>query len=79
MHGYTKCQVEQFKSAQVSQKTTGNTSTQDLNNMVHGNIIKKFTVTVSNIDTEEKIFGPNLDSLRGKTVQNKPEKLVPTI
>ena len=42
--------------------------------MVHGNLVKNFTITVSNINTTEQIFGPGIASLKRK-LRRKPEQV----
>jgi hypothetical protein len=44
--------------------------------MVSSNVIKNCPITVSNVTNARNIFGPNLASVRGKTVQWTPALVV---
>ena len=41
--------------------------------MIHSNQIKNFPVTVEDVATASKIWGKNVDALKGKTTRRKPE------
>ena len=40
--------------------------------MINGNFIKNCPVTVDDINTAEKIYGPNIGTLKGKSVRRRP-------
>ena len=44
--------------------------------MVHGNMLIHFPITVTNIKHAQTIFGPDIGSLRGKTVRRKTETVM---
>jgi hypothetical protein len=50
----------------------GYPSPADFTNMVRANMIRNCPVTPTYITTSNKIFGPDVASLKGKTVRNKP-------
>ena len=74
--GYTKCQVHKTKAARELQSVVGNPSTQDLKNMLNANQIIDCPVTAEHVDRAEKIYGPSVANLKGKTMRKKPETVV---
>ncbi len=66
--GYTKRKVLQAKEARCAMGMIGNPSKRDFTNMVRGNMISICPVTSDDITNVCTIFGPDLASLRGKTV-----------
>ena len=47
-----------------------------LNMMISQNIIQNFPVRVENIEIEEKIFGPAVSTLKGRTIRKSPKVVV---
>ena len=47
----------------------GRPSAADFERMVRGNMLKKFPISVTDIKNAHIIFGPDIRSLRGKTVR----------
>ena len=41
--------------------------------MIHSNQIKNCPVTVEDVATASKVWGNNVDALKGKTTRRKPE------
>ncbi len=74
--GYTKREVLKAKEARRAQAMMGNPSEADYKDMVSHNLILNCSVTSSNITNEKAIFGPDLSSVRGKTVQRTPAPVV---
>ncbi len=66
--GHTKRDVLQAKEVRHAQAMTGNPSEGDFKGMVSGNLIKNCPVTTTDITNARTIFGPDLASVRGKTV-----------
>ena len=54
----------------------GNPSERDYKGMVSNNIIPNCPVTSADISNARAIFGPDLPSVRGKTVQRAPAPVV---
>ena len=54
----------------------GHPPIQDYKNIIKMNAMKNCTDTIEYIDIHEKIFGPNIYTLKGKTVQTKPKPVV---
>ena len=54
----------------------GRPSAADFERMVRGNMLKKIPISVTDIKNGHIIFGPNIGSLRGKTVRKKTETVM---
>ncbi len=54
----------------------GNPSTKDFQGLVSGNLISKCPIVRADISNARKSFGPDLASIRGKTVQRTPAPVV---
>ena len=67
--GHTKKDVMQAKEAGRMQAMIGNPSEKDFKGMVSGNMIRNCPVTTTDINNARAIFGPDLASIRGKTVR----------
>ena len=72
--GYTKREV--LKAARRTQAMMGNPSKADYKGMVSHNLIPNCPVTSSDITKVKAIFGPDLPSVQGKTVQRTPAPVV---
>jgi hypothetical protein len=70
--GFSKRQLEQAKRARDFQGSVGHPSTQDLKNIIKSNLIINCPVTVADIDCAEKIYGPSVPILKGKTTRQTP-------
>jgi hypothetical protein len=74
--GYTKREVLKAKEARRAQTMMGNPSEGDYKGMVSHNLIPNCPVTSSDITNAKAIFGPDLPSVRGKTVRRTPAPVV---
>jgi hypothetical protein len=74
--GYTKREVTQAKEARRAQAMMGNPSEKDYKGMVSNNLIANCPISSKDISNARTIFGPDLASIRGKTVQRAPEPVV---
>jgi hypothetical protein len=74
--GYTKQEVLKAKEARQAQAMLGNPSEKDFKGMVSNNLIANCPVTSSDVTNARSIFGPDLPSLRGKTVRRAPAPVV---
>ena len=54
----------------------GKTSQKDFNNLIKSNIISNFPVTLEEPIRADKIYGPNISTLKGKTAHSKPYPVV---
>ena len=69
---YTNTDYSRAELARRIQRMIGRPSTQDFLHFVDNNLIPNCPITRDDILAVEHIFGPNLGSLKGKTVQRKP-------
>jgi hypothetical protein len=64
--GYTNREFERSKVARRALGMVGYPSPADFTNMVRANMIQNCPVTPTDITTSNKIFGPDVASLKGK-------------
>ena len=74
--GYTKQQVERAKAARKLYHIVGSPTVEVFKVMLKGNVIKNCPVTAADVDTAEKIYGPAISSLKGKTTRKTPKAVV---
>jgi hypothetical protein len=70
--GYTKNNILKAKQARRAQVMMGNPSKKDYKRVVSNHLISNCPVTHTNFTNTRAIFGPNILSVRGKTVQRAP-------
>ncbi len=66
--GYTKKDVLKAKEARRAQAMIGDPSEKDCKGMVSGNLIANCPVTTTDTSNTRAMFGPDLASIRGKTI-----------
>ena len=64
------------KEARRAQAMMGNLSEKDYKTMVSNNLIPECPITPTDITNARAIFGPDLPSVRGKTVRTRPAPVV---
>ena len=74
--GYTKQEVTQAKEARRAQAMMGNPSEKDYKGMVTNSLIANCAITSHDVSNARTIFGPDLASIRWKTVRRAPEPVV---
>ncbi len=74
--GYTTREVLWAKEAHRGQAMVGNPSEKDYQGLVSRNFINNCPISSSNVTNARAIFGPDLASVRGKTVRKKPAPVV---
>ncbi len=74
--GYTKREVLEAKKARRAMVLIGNPSETNFKGMVSNSMIANSPVTTTAITTAHTIFGPDLASMRGKTMQLAPAPVV---
>ena len=74
--GYTQREILKAKEARRAQAMMGNPSERDYKGMVSNNVIPNCPVTSADISNARAIFGPDLPSVRGKTVRRAPAPVV---
>ena len=70
--GFTKREVERATLARRVYSMVGRPSLKDFKNMVRSNLIRNCPLTVADIVIAETLFGPDIGSIRGKTVRRAP-------
>jgi hypothetical protein len=73
---YTNRQVDRAQRARTLLHTLGCPSINDLKTVIKMNSITDCPVTVDDIDLAERIFGPDVASLKGKTTRSTPSPVV---
>ena len=71
--GFTKRQIKDAENAKNLYTTLSYPSVKDYKWVIHSNQIKNCPVTVEDVATASKIWGKNVDALKGKTTRRKPE------
>jgi hypothetical protein len=67
--GYTQREHDDAKQARRTIGMAGYHSNKDFNNMVRSNMIKNCPVTSKSVSAANKIFGPDIASIKGKTTR----------
>jgi hypothetical protein len=73
LEGYTRHEFEKAKEARRLQGMIGNPTEKELAGMVREKLIANCPVTVQDVHNGNRIFGPDLANLRGKTTRKKTE------
>jgi hypothetical protein len=74
--GYSQRQLEQARLAKdLYTKVLGHPSQHDFKAMVAGGMILNCPITVADVIRAEKIYGPSIAALKGKTVRRSPDKV----
>lgn len=71
--GYTRNEIKKAYEARRLQGMIGNPTEREFAGMVREKLIANSPVTVKDIHNANRIFGPDLANLRGKTTRTKPE------
>ena len=72
-HGYTQRQFERAKRARKLYHIIGTPTVENFKALLRMNIIQNCPVTVEDVTIAEKIFGPSISSLKGKSTRSKPK------
>ena len=73
---YTKRQVDRAEVARKLYQVIGYPSVRDYKHIIQTNQIKNCPVTIEDINISEKIFGPDVYAIKGKSVRKKPKVVV---
>jgi len=65
--GFTNRQYQRAKRAQALYHIMGAPTLQNYKALLRMNIIKNCPVTTKDVDNAEKIFGPDISTLKGRT------------
>jgi hypothetical protein len=74
--GFTDCNYERSKRARKALGLVGYPSTKDFKHMMSSNMIENFPVTSIDVTNANKLFGPDLATLKGNTVVITPPPVV---
>ena len=74
--GFTKKDTKAAKEARKLQGMIVSPSEKDYGGMVSSNMIKNCPIDSTDVSNARAIFGPDLASVRGKTVRRKPKSIV---
>ena len=69
---FTDRQVQRAKEARKLLQALGYPTVQDLKALIQMNTIQNCPVTGEDVDLAQKIFGPDIASVKGKTTRQKP-------
>src|SRR5210317_193221 len=72
MAGFSEHQINRAKKARDLYAMVGYPTVKDFIAMIKNNMLMNCLVTVEDIKNAEKIFGPDIHVLKGKTVRQKP-------
>jgi hypothetical protein len=71
--GYTLRQFERAKEARKLYHIVGTPTMSNFKSLLKMNIIQNCPVTVEDVNIADKIFGPDMSSLKGKSTRRKPK------
>jgi hypothetical protein len=71
--GYTLPQFERAKEARKLYHIVGILTMNNFKSLLQMNVIQNCPVTVEDVNISEKIFGPHMSSLKGKSTRCKPK------
>ena len=73
LEGHTRHEIEKANEARRLQGMIGNPTEREFEGMVREKLIANCPVTVQDVHNANRIFGPDLANLRGKTTRTKPD------
>jgi hypothetical protein len=71
--GYTLRQFERAKEARKLYHIVGTPTMNNFKSLLWMNVIQYCPVTVEDVNISEKIFGPDMSSIKGKSMKRKPK------
>jgi hypothetical protein len=71
--GYTLCQFERAKAARKLYHIVGTPAINNFKTVLQMNVIQNCPMTVEDVNISEKLFGPDMSSLKGKSMRRKPK------
>ncbi len=76
MQGYTTKQIQLADDARKLYHLIGTPSLKNFKAIVKGNMIKNIPISVDDIDRAEKIYGPDIYAIKGKSTRSAPKPVV---
>ena len=77
MEGFSQDEIERAKQARRLYHSIGAPSLRNFKYLIKSNQIQDCPVTVADINNAEKIFGPDVSYIKGKTTRSKPKPVRP--
>ena len=74
--GYTERQFKRAKEARALYHKVGTPMVENFKGLLRQNLIQNCPVTIEDVIIAEKIFGPDISSLKGKSTRTKPKPVV---
>ena len=75
MEGFSKCKVKEAKVACKAQAMVGHPTNREFLGMVRSHMISNCNVSDTAIHNANRIFGPDLTGVRGRTVRRPPDPM----
>jgi len=76
MLAYTDWQITRAKRARSLYHTIGTPTVKNFKHMLKTNAISNCPVTTEDVTIAEKIYGPSMSSLKGKSTRSRPKPVV---
>ena len=73
MEGFSQDEIERAKQARKLYHSIGAPSLRNFKYLIKSNQIQDCPVTVVDINNAEKIFGPDVSYIKGKTTRSRPK------
>ena len=74
--GFSRKQIDNAATARRLMGMVASPSSRDFEGLVRCNMLKDCPITLTDVKNANKIFGPDLATIRGKTVRRKPTRVV---
>ena len=72
MQGYTQREIQNANKAQEFCTMCMKPTVRNLKHLINGNFVKNCPMTINNINIAEKVYGPEVGTLKGKSVRQRP-------
>ena len=74
--GYTERQFKRAKEARALYHKVGTPTVENFKGLLRQNLIQDCPITIEDVIIAEKIFGPDISSLKGKSTRTRPNPVV---
>ena len=71
VQGYTQRELQNAKKAREFYTMCMKPTVRNLKHLVNRNFVKSCPITINNINTAEKVYGPDVGTLKGKSVRRR--------
>ncbi len=76
LKGFTNKQIELADEARRIYHLVGTPSLENFKGIIKGNMIKNLPITIDDVMRAEKIYGPDIFALKGKSTRKTPKAVV---